>query len=1047
MKHSALLLATLLGAAAPASAGVTAGAPYSPEYNPGFVLEPFTYTQDFETRAECAWASYPQWQDTAYDPNFRANTIVPGDPNISIVQCVTPYTNVDNYSGAMKELDAWLAPGGTISLRYYLKTELKPEFFKVRLAAGPDGKLDVTFPCPPTNRWEWVTVAFGDFVRENPKIAGKDRIKVNALAVLAKFPGGDPSMPIYMGLDDIAFKGARTMAFQFAEPQVFKLPDWNPYIPKKHYKKGDLFTLRGSWPLGADRVDLRVISYTDTAKTVLTSPLKLAGNEWSLAGYKLLWPEGLYLATLTAYKGAAPLSETRFTLYIAPATLGGNHPRLWYDAEKKKWVDSRLKTDKFKKILDGILASAKSAREGGPVDKIVFDIDQFPDENWIATLTSWSSARIHTWENAWYQNALAYSLGGDREAGEYAKNLLVKISTFPYVLHPWMIKRGHHIYYPVGEMGMMMALAYDLTYDLMSENERKVIRDGMMRFIVKACHQGYVVDDLVISNTSNWVAHITGGSIMCMAAMYGDSPDMTPLEPYFTGAIMKDHDLIQKTLDRDGDYGEGKGYFDFSMLSWSKSLPALENVFKVDISSKLNGGYKGLIWEGSFIEREHFYFGDSGGGIGPMTSYAWMLPKYKDPLLGYMYNTLKSGDSFMDVLYETTDVPQKDPFDQNPVKLFKDTGTTVFKSGWGKDDFIFVLRTGPFVNHQHIDQGTFWLKDRGSLFFEERHGSTYYDDPNYQPWYTQPVAHSTILVDDNHQSQRVGDLLWHVDGFNDYAYVWQFLDGKKAAFVSGDIGRLYWGKVKSLKRNVLYLKPRTLLMLDTAVPAEKDADITLLYQTRSLADIKAGSDVSTITKGGNTLFIRHLSPSFVEARPVETPHYLYTLRNNNPLEREGMLTVKARTNGVPLVMANLLTSTTGAQPNLTAVEGTNCVSGSADGVPFVYSTRPGTIYTADGITTDAAAVTGDSTDTFAALCTTFSRGSTLLMEADNPVTFEATSAGFTYNTCRDCTLTLGAASKPASVTLNGKAVPFAWNSDKSAVVLGITKGDGVVVVK
>ncbi len=702
-------------------------------------LEPFSYTQDFETREECAWASYPPVAGhRAYDQYFRANTIVPGDPNVSIVQYMPPYTNVENYTGAMKELDAYFTPGSSVTLRYFLKTQLKPVSITIRLAAGSDKKLDVTFPNPPANRWEWVTVTFNDFVRDNPKIAGKSAVKVNGLAVLAKFPKSDPTMPIYFGLDDVTFKGARATAFQFVEPKVEKLSEWKPYIPKKHYKKGDLFDLRGRWPLGADRVQLTVTSFTDSTKTVLTTPLKLTGEEWSLAGYKLAWPEGLYLGTLTAFKGNDLLSDTQFTVFVVPSSLGGNHPRLWFDAEKKKWVETRLKLDKFKNVGEGFVSSAKSYRSSTPVDKIVFDIDQFPDENWLPTLTSWSSNRIHTWEAAWYANAMAYSLSGDREAGEYAKNLLVKISTFPYVLHPWMLKRGHHIYYPVGEMGMYMALAYDLTYDLMTDNERASVRDGMMRFIVMGCHKGYVEDDLVISNTSNWVAHITGGSLMCMAAMYGDSPDMAPLEPFLTGAIMKDHQLIQYVLDRDGEYGEGYGYYNFSMLSWSKSLPAVENVFKVDMSAKLNGGYKGLIWAGRFTEKEGFYFGDSGQSISPMTNFAWMLPKYKDPLLGYMYNYLKRDETFMDVLYETSDTPKKDPYDQNPVKLFKDVGTTVFRAA-GPRRLIFVLRTGPFVNHQHIDQGSFWLADRGSIFFEERHGSTYYDDPLYQPVY-QPVG-------------------------------------------------------------------------------------------------------------------------------------------------------------------------------------------------------------------------------------------------------------------------------------------------------------------
>lgn len=1011
------------------------------------VLEPFSYTQDFEKRSECAWSSYPEWQDTAYDPNFRANTIVPGDPNISIVQIVTPYTNVDNYAGTQKSLDAYLIPGSSITLRYFLKTQLAAEYFKVRLASGPDGKLDVTIPNPPRNRWEWVTVTYSDFIRENPRVAGKGQIKVNALAVLAKFPKGDPTMPIYLGLDDVTFKGARALAFQFAEPQMYKLSEWKPYIPQKHYKKGESFNLAGRWPLAADKVTLNVISFTDTTKSFLAAPLKNSGDEWSLRDLKLTWPEGMYLGTLTAWRGTEKLSDTQFTLYIAPAGLGGNHPRLWFDSEKKKWVDSRLKSEKFKKVYDNIISSASSSRSSNPVDRVVWDIDQFPDENWLPTLTAWSGTRLGAWESAIHNNALAYAISGDKEAGTYCKELLVKVSEFPYLLHPWMIKRGHGIYYPVGEFGMEMALGYDLTYDLMTENERKVVCDGMMKNIVLGCHNGYVVDNLVTSTSSNWVAHITGGSLMCQAAMYGDSPDMAPLEPYFTGAVFKDHILIQNALDRDGEYGEGYGYFDFSMLSWSKSLPALENVFKVDISGKLNGGYKGLAWAGILKNKEYFYFGDSGGGLRPMTNFAWLLPKYKDPLLGYLYNYLKGGETFMDVLYETADVPKKDPFAENPVKVFKDVGTTVFKSGWEKDDFAFVMRTGPFVNHQHLDQGSFWLADRGVDFITERHGSTYYNDPIYQSWYTQPVAHSTILIDNNHQSQRVGDLLLHVDGFNDYAYVWQFLDGRSAAFTSGNIGRLYWDKVKSLKRNVLYLKPRTLLMLDTVIPCEKDVDVTLLYQTERLGDITAGAKASRITKDGVTMHVRHLSPAFIDAKAVETPHYLSTLRDRNPLVKEGMLTVQARTDGVPQVMANLITTTKGGDPNVSTEEGNGFVSGTADGVPFIYSTRPGAVYTAREFITDAPALTWDSARTFAAITQTLSKNGVLVMEADNPVTFESSAEGFKYNTCRDCTLTLGAPAKPATVTLNGKAISFTWNAEKSAVVLGITKGDGMVVAK
>jgi hypothetical protein len=283
-------------------------------------------------------------------------------------------------------------------------------------------------------------------------------------------------------------------------------------------------------------------------------------------------------------------------------------------------------------------------------------------------------------------------------------------------------------------------------------------------------------------------------------------------------------------------------------------------------------------------------------------------------------------------------------------------GTTVFKSGWEEDGFTFVMRTGAFFNHQHLDQGSFWLADKGITFIEERHlhNSDYYDDPLYQSHLIQPVAHSTILINGNQQSQRVGDDFKFAPGFEDNAFIADFLDGKDAAFSKGDIGKLYWGKIKSLSRNVLYLKPRTLLMLDEAIPGEKDADVTLLYQTAHLEDIKADKKISTITKSGVTLNIMHLSPGLIEAKAIETPHYLKTLLNEKPLIKEGMLTVTASTSGNPLIIANLLTTTNAnSSPEVSYKVGNGYVEGVTSGKKFAFTTKPGNVYEVSNMKTDA----------------------------------------------------------------------------------------------
>ena len=389
----------------------------------------------------------------------------------------------------------------------------------------------------------------------------------------------------------------------------------------------------------------------------------------------------------------------------------------------------------------------------------------------------------------------------------------------------------------------------------------------------------------------------------------------------------------------------------------------------------------------------------------------------------------------------------KDPFDENPVKFFREVGTTVFKSGWEKDDFIFVMRTGAFYNHQHLDQGTFWLSDRGSRFIEERHGSTYYLDPYYQSWYTQPVAHSTILIDHNHQSQRVGDPLVFADGFNDHAFLYHFLDGSDVAFSSGDIGKLYWGKVKQMRRNVLYLKPRTLLMLDVIRPTEEDVDVTQLYQTNHLKDIHADPLKSTIEKENNVLHIKHLYPGNVESKAVETPHYIYTLLNEKPLVKEGMLTVTTSTGGKPLVMANVLTTTEGGEPDIAYQNENGFVSGVASGKSFIFSTSPDEIYNNDHFITDALMLTWDDDKTFAAIVKSLKRDGKRLIASDIPITCEITGKSIKYYHQEEAEVLIGVESEPASVILNGTEVSeWKYDREEGEISIALPEGEGTLII-
>ncbi|HLU90764.1 MAG TPA: hypothetical protein VKZ51_13080, partial [Cyclobacteriaceae bacterium] len=829
------------------------------------------------------------------------------------------------------------------------------------------------------------------------------------------------------------------------------------------------------WNLEAKTVGLEIKPFTDKNKTIFKGSLKNQDNQWTLKPLKLSFPEGLYLATLTAFDGTSTLSQTEFTIHIAPRTeqIAGKHPRLLYDEDKKKQLLEKLKEEKYQQVHEDMVVNARREREKIPVESLIFDLDQFPDEDWLPTWAAWGSRIYHTAE-ALRWNAMAYTFHGDKEAGIYAKNILLKLSEWPNWTHPWQTKRGRFSEHRTGSWSHRVAEAYDLTYDLMSPEESSKIRRAIMENVVKGAHRTYVHNNNITSNTSNWLAMIIGGSLMNMAAMYGDGPDTENLEPYLTGALLKYYNFINSVTDsKDGAWGEGLGYNSYSFSNMSYSIPSLINVFNVDLTEPLIGTYNEYIWAGLIKNRMWFEYGDSGGHLNPPSYWAFLLDRYKEPRLGWYYNYLKDGEmesntsgsnsdvdkrdnqnnrneTFQDVLYDTENVPKDSPFDESPVKAFWEVGTSVFKSGWEKDDFVFVMRTGPFYNHQHLDQGSFWLADRGEIFVEERHlkNSTYYDDPLYQPWLTQPVGHSTILINGNHQSQRVGDPLNFVPGFDDYAFIGQFLDGKEAAFTSGDIGRLYWGKVKSLTRNVLYLKPRTVLMLDVAEPGAEDADVTLLYQTNELANIQAGRGNSSININNTSLHIQHLSPEAMDAKAVETPHYLKTLLNDRPLKKEGMLTLTSRTQGKPLVMANLLTTTArGDVPDVSSVVGNGFVSGQASGKNFAFNTNPGEIYQVEGMQTDALSMTWEGENAFIAMATVF-RHNNITVQSESPVTFELTDNTIKYYRGEAGEIILGVPAKPSAVLLNGKSVKnYRYDKNENLITLEVPKGEGTIAIK
>lgn len=896
-------------------------------------LQAFSYREDFESGELNAWASYPPNQDTAYDPYIYPGKVRPEDAGKCLVIKAEPQWHEDQLLGAVKLLDLILDRSFSLRLRFYLKTTERCPELLVHLPIADGRRLSYRKPDPPRNEWAELRVTWDDLAAQGQIPDRAESVRLTALAVTVRIEKADPSMPTYLALDDVEVRGIREKEFVFLEPETAGLSEWKEKIGLKHYRQGGVFRLLGTLDFSPEDVVLTICPFSDRNRVIWTSGLQPdAPSRWKSRDIPLSpdrFPAGLYVGLIDARRQQTLLSRTQFTLFVEPRGGLPAHPRILCGADKVEVFRKRLLSPRFQAVLDRFLTRAKSYREQIAPDKIVYDINQFPDRDWVVSLPAWYSDRFMAFREALFTNAVTHLSGRDGQAAPFIQALLLRLAAWPQWNHPWMEARGFHTYYPLGEFADAYAVAYDAVYDLLSEEERQVVRAGLLRNYIDPAFRTYVEDNQITSNSSNWISHIAGGGLVALMAVAGGDPAaLGDLEPWLTGFILKEQKYISTVFGPDGSYGEGFRYYNFAMQSFARTIPALKRIFGLDLSGPFVGSHLETLWTSIVQKNVSFGFGDTesylkqeaqawwiGTENGPMNSWAWLLELSRNESLAFLYRSLKEIDTLQEVLHETGDIPAQHPSALGDVRFFPDVGTAVFRSGWEENDFIFVFRSGPFFNHQHMDQGSFYLADHREIFLEERYDGEhhYYDDPVYRSHAIQAISHNTFLINQNPQSQKVGDPKGFAAGMNDQARLLNWLETPAFAFAAGDLEKVYMDEVRRLRRNIIYIKPRAVLLVDEVIPAAEDVAINRLFHTKWKKDIAAGEEISRINKGRAALYMFHLSPPGAVKEVRSEPHFLYQY-SARPLIERGYLQVSKKTEGRRLIFAELLAATPHGSP-------------------------------------------------------------------------------------------------------------------------------------
>ncbi|MBN1293771.1 MAG: heparinase II/III family protein, partial [Candidatus Latescibacteria bacterium] len=849
------------------------------------VLEPFTLHYDFENGSVGAWSSYPPSQDTAYDPTIWVKPLYK-DKNVdnrALYREITPNYEIDYIFGVRKLLNIYVNGSSVLSFRCMVKSNRNIKGVKVRFGFEDGTDIEHEIPFTETLKWQKCSIRLNDIISLNSVK------KLNAVAFMAICPVADPENLLRFGIDDISINGLRESQWIFDTPKVHKLDEWPEFIAGKHYKENDILIISGRAPFNAGSVAV-IISRALTGESVKTYRMRLKDDEWSLS-LKLSSgsgiTSGMWRATIKASSRDKKddTISTDLLFLVKRDEAPDKNPRLLLKPGDGPKILEKASTGRMQTIWNNLQRNAKRNRDNRNVNEFQYNLDAYDEKYWLPTYGGYIQA-ISAPTNYIRSNAVVYGISGDTEAGNAACNAFLMMSKWPSFVHPHILNQGQFTYWPVGQILGDLAVGYDMICDRFDTDDRRIAAKTLYEKGVTEIFKEYVRDNRVSSNTSNWIGDVTAGGILCALAVMDDYSS-EELEPYFTGMLLKLNGLINNGFDNDGDYGEGFSYLAHAMHCVNTALQALDITFGIHFPKKLKNAYKFLLYQTDSSTKILYDFGDSTDLLGRMSNFTYLIKKYRDPYLKWLYD-LSPGTSDVDLIMMDDNIPAQDPGNLPSVILFRDVGTAIFRSGFEHHDFMLVFRCGPFYNHQHFDQGSFHLCDRGEYFLTEMGKSDYYDDPWYRKLIIQAGGHNCILLDRNAESQRSGDLLHDVPAWNSHASISDFMTFEDGAFVSGKLDPLYKGKISILNRNILYCAPRTVILIDEASGPVDAREINLRFHTLHKEDISVDGKNASIKKPGATFTVHTVCPENY------TPEILKRPLTTSEFGGEDAVTMKAR---------------------------------------------------------------------------------------------------------------------------------------------------------
>jgi Heparinase II/III-like protein len=415
------------------------------------------------------------------------------------------------------------------------------------------------------------------------------------------------------------------------------------------------------------------------------------------------------------------------------------------------------------------------------------------------------------------------------------------------------------VFADTAEMTHAFAIGYDWLYNVLSPEERALIRDAI---VTKAFDQAIPI----YQRETGWTRTAFNANIICNAGMglgalaiagdasvVGDAPGdkAAPdksIDDKCSAVLRYAFDSIPHglaTYGVEGAWPEGPTYWEsvtmYACAFFAALQTALGNDYGLSASHGVDRAGRFRIFMTGPTGKV-FNFADAVEDAGLAPEMFWLAKRFGNPVFAWSEQKLLEHSTHPDA-YDLVwfDRDAKSP-QQPPAwaldAIFRGVDISCFRSAWDDPNALYLAvkggdNKGP---HADLDLGTFVL-DAGGVRWASDLGLDDYDLPGYlgrQRWSyyrTRTEAHNTLLVDDQNQDLRAEARITRQEFAPDFSWV------------QIDLSRANPGKVKQWQRRFAMAQRQAVLIADSVrcdQPVEiiwgmmTDAEITVTGQTALL---------------------------------------------------------------------------------------------------------------------------------------------------------------------------------------------------------------------